>query len=696
MSQLLQKTSRNLVSSIVEVAKDFQLNSSSSASIPLWALQTLLTSIIYASWTGDVREIEYISSVRTLLSSEIKKAVFEFRGVLQSSEMSPPSSWQSFIDGELVIRAYFATFIVFTSLVQIFNYPSPLAYSDIPPNMTLPCSEALWNSIDANANNLSLPNRITYGQGLDILYGGFSADSYSIAQLGVSPMGMRILATSLLSDACSLQVHAMNDNYKGQEHRVRLLSAINTLQKGAVDIHPGQGQLSSQILFNSLPIALSIIIDESLVSSQPSTLLDMIRNFQHPLIISSYFALLLARSRLLIDVPVVRETLRYQVPNDVASALFRTVETLIADSKLSGPAICGLVFKCSEIFRLMLVSGTQTLFNMTPNSVSYPETMWSYFEMITLVIIWCYRYEVDMNNKECNVEPHFDNHFSQNLNEETDDDALYSMLQRTCTETGLEKVHGSVALTLALVASETFTSFDLPGLGTFLSLTLKSFVGNLQSAFNRSPPLKQAQFNRISDLERRLQQQQQYQQEMEMEMRMQREREYSGMGQHPQNAVYGLSSLNNVPSAANQSQQSFSKGNYYQPRSEEHYYHTQGQSQSQHRSLSANGESLPSIGQIQSYNNSSAMPNYPGFNQSVPRVTPSHSQPHPQSLNAITSPTMLPIPSTLTSPVNQTISPLNAHSQTSKRKLPNLRTILADPVPTSSNSDINDSEYRKN
>lgn len=489
MSRVLQRISRNIVAQHIQLQNQTPspLKPYSVSPVPLWPLQTLLTLIIDIVWAGDFSELEYVASVFPFLSSQLKIHIDNLPTLSNThfckSEHPNPSA--SFIQTELAIRTYFSTFILSTTLVQIFDHPPTFLSTDVLRNIPFPCDESFWSSLDPNAATVTVPHRLTFGQALDALASG-NIDSFS--HLVSSPMTLRILAASVTNDICLENSQLRNDYktlYSSSQHIQMTMGLWQLLKNKADSITDCQNNLLVQGAFS---MSLALNADPCFFPPQSSTLLNLIRSESHPLIIRAYFSLILNRIRLLVDISQARNTVRFQASKSVASSLLENMDSLISHKQLSGPAVCGLVFACSEFLRLIMVSGTQLSDNLVTGLTNYPDILWAYFEMAVVVVMWCYRYENESKRRRLSEETQ--NRARDNMMDKDElhsDDQVYEVLYKTAIEAGVKQVQGSVALTLGNVAVETFSRSSTSTLASFFSLALKSFTAHLQSALNWSP-----------------------------------------------------------------------------------------------------------------------------------------------------------------------------------------------------------------
>lgn len=481
MATALHSNSRMLVSSIFEVNKDFPNN---RAPAPIWGTQSLVLSVVFASWSGDPRGLEFISSVRSSLASMTVSALYEDNNNLtsannsannnesnnnNSASSSSPNPWKQWIHSETIRRTYFSVFIVFGSLAAIFNYPSAIMNNEVPSKTFLPCTEWLWNTTfqseaDWNYHCSRDPQPIQFSHAFTCLVNDQPMPS-------LSPFAIKILSSALFSE-----VH--HNNYNKTNNNNNNNKLLSTLRVGweniARDTHPGQGQVMSSMASNTTFMALASSMEDemNILFAGPSPLMHKIRSLQHPLIISGYIISLVGQSRLLIDLTNVHDTIRYHVPNDICSAAVNALNMLGSAGRLRNSQLTGLVSKCFDLYRIPCLLGiklVKTVF-ASPMVGACVESLLCGFELSLILIMWCHRIEQDMQAGESLEE---------------DEALLYSVMERTCFDCGLEKVQGQLSPALALFGADLFESNDSWGLASVLSFSLRSFGYNL---FPNRPP----------------------------------------------------------------------------------------------------------------------------------------------------------------------------------------------------------------
>lgn len=458
MASVLHQNAKMLVSSIYEVNKDFP---SSSRSAPIWATQSLILTLVYASWSGDPRGLEFISSIRTSLANIASTAVYDVCLANSNRASKSAGEWKTWVHEESVKRTYFAVFVVFGSLSSVFNYPSALANSEIPLKLQLPCSEWLWNaSFGSESDWMYYAMREStlpcFSQTLAALTTG------DVQQLnGISPFGLRVLSTALFVEI----IQSGRDN---SAYREKLLTAArSTWDSIARDTHPGQGQMLTNFALNSTLACVSSPMEEEMnvLFAGASPLMTKVRS-SHPLIVGGYIQTLVGQLRLLLDLTSVQDCIRYHVPNDICNASVNALSMLMSTSRLRSSHLTSLVSKAFDLYRIPCLLGIRLMKTLlsVPMFTAAVENVLLGFELTLALVMWCYRVEHDMQTGESLEE---------------DEALLYSVIERTCFDCGLEKLQGQLAPVLALFGADLLESMDSWGLTNVLSLSLRSFAYNL-------------------------------------------------------------------------------------------------------------------------------------------------------------------------------------------------------------------------
>ncbi|ANB13203.1 hypothetical protein AWJ20_1485 [Sugiyamaella lignohabitans] len=457
MATSLHATSKMIVSSIQQLSKDFPNAHNAS---PIWATQATILNVVYASWSGDPRGLEYISSCRSHLVEVVTNGVYDFS--MRDLRGRQPT-WQQWQQDEQAKRAFFAVYLVFGSLTAIFNYPSAIDNSRIPAKLQLPCSEVLWSTAFesesdwmfhyVNESN-SMPTPLFCDSYQNYLLDNTNGNANGRV---ISPLGLKILITALLLDVTG----ATSPNNPFYTMKPRLIAGLKNWEIIGRDSHPGQGQLVSQMALNSPLFNLTAPMLD--LNGKKSILISRVKTQQHPLIVSGHIISLVSQIRLLIDLTSVQEVIRYHVPHDICHASLHTLGILTNTGRLKSHEMTCLITQCFDIFQLPSMLGLRLLKSMLSNPLiaAAADSLLCGFEISLVVIMWCHRVEQDMMNVVDSPDP--------------DELTVYEAIERLCNDCGLEKVQGQLAPTLAVYAADILEGIECWGLANVLSLSLRSF-----------------------------------------------------------------------------------------------------------------------------------------------------------------------------------------------------------------------------
>jgi hypothetical protein len=494
--------------------------STSGGNTPLWLLQTLLTHLVYCAWCGDVCGFEYLETLRPTVAALVRAALAKQlqRRKNRRAAATIIKSRSEFIEAESVLRAYYAAFILFGSLAVVFDCaPLPLLMpNNIPEDATLPCSEMFWNSSlsvsEFSKHPHHAPKFQTVLRELMRPDGVDSTNKVNSATCdGLSPMAIRVLGTALFLDVWSANAAAAKTTAKdltSLQHRLHSFGRICT------DPEPGQGQLISQFLVNSPPIAMALVIDEtnsSMGSDGGADIIQQFRTHQHPLVVDSYILLLVAELRVYIDFAPVKRAIQSHAPHEIASAAYTAFLRLMPHNNLQSPTqssfnlnqkqkhffersdVLVLVRKCFEFIKVILLPGLNlsiSFFEASANWLS-TESILNLFETSLLLIMWChYHHHYCRDQKQ-----------KQKSSCDTDDSwaastELYAEIKKTLRDSGPppppaeDVAAAAVPVTLCLVMADFLHACrEAWGIAELLGSALRTFAYQLQqSVISPIPP----------------------------------------------------------------------------------------------------------------------------------------------------------------------------------------------------------------
>lgn len=167
----------------------------SSRKCPLWTMQSTLLNMIFASWSGDPKGLEWACSIKSLLANMVVGNRYELKHRSEAREGAKPSH-EEWVEDEGCRRTYYAVYIFYGLLTLTYNHTPAIGFNEFD-TLELPSSETLWNlhPLDDHSWRESLPslNNITFKEAHDNLFQG-------------EPARYSAFATRVMIDALFLEV----------------------------------------------------------------------------------------------------------------------------------------------------------------------------------------------------------------------------------------------------------------------------------------------------------------------------------------------------------------------------------------------------------------------------------------------------------------------------------------------------------
>ncbi|KAI5285471.1 hypothetical protein KEM54_000538, partial [Ascosphaera aggregata] len=147
---VLHIASKALISRFLGQRTDFD-----SRLCPLWAMQSILLNMIFGSWSGGAKGLEWTCSIKSLLANLVSGSRYALRGRIDGREKLRNTEgkgmkngrrvpdWEEWIDEESCRRTYFAVFVFFGLLTLVFNHPNSMSGDELD-GLELPCEEEVW------------------------------------------------------------------------------------------------------------------------------------------------------------------------------------------------------------------------------------------------------------------------------------------------------------------------------------------------------------------------------------------------------------------------------------------------------------------------------------------------------------------------------------------------------------------------
>ncbi|KAF1960935.1 hypothetical protein CC80DRAFT_513643 [Byssothecium circinans] len=324
----------------------------SSRKCPLWTMQSTLLNMIFASWSGDPKGLEWACSIKSLLANMVAGNRYELKLRSEARE-GAASSHEEWIVDEQCRRTYYAVYIFFGLMTLTYNHTPAMGFNEFD-TLELPASESLWtmevSDEETWRDSLSTSNIITFRQAHDNLFQGDLA-RYSA------------FATRVMINALFLEVwyhkrspEALQDVVT--EYKLRL--ALETWEK-------------------------------SLELCEPETVVVQLSapHKGHPLIFNAMAMYRNTRTRLVVDLKSVQEALRYHDSYEVAAAM-----TKARDKVHRSQEMIKVIQECYDCIEVAASQGIRWVARTSATnwSIEHPLTG---MDLMVILTLWLYRLEHD-------------------------------------------------------------------------------------------------------------------------------------------------------------------------------------------------------------------------------------------------------------------------------------------------------------
>lgn len=324
----------------------------SSRKCPLWAMQSSLLNMIFASWSGDPKGLEWACSIKSLLANMVAGNRYELKLRQEGREGRLPTRAE-WVEDEGCRRTYYAVYIFFGLLTLSFNHTPAISFNEFE-DLHLPSTEALWNMkvTDEVAwqEQLSASAGVSFMEAHDKLFQGETIQ-YSA------------FATRVMINALFLEVwyhkrspEALQDVVT--EYKLRL--ALETWEKSLDMCEPETATVS-------------------VISPHKG----------HPLIFNATAMFRTARARLEVDLKTVQEALRYHDSYEVAAAMSRARDRVKRSSEM-----IKVIQECYNCIEIAVVQGVRWVARTSPTNWSIEHPLCG-MDLMIILSLWLYRLEHD-------------------------------------------------------------------------------------------------------------------------------------------------------------------------------------------------------------------------------------------------------------------------------------------------------------
>ena len=344
---MLHIGSKVLVNQFLQQRENF-----SSRQCPLWTMQATLLNMIFASWSGDPKGLEWACSIKSLLANMVSGNRYELKLRTDSRDGSQPSH-EEWIEDEGCRRTYYAVYIFFGLLTLTYNHTPAISFNEFD-TLELPSSESLWSlevsDEDSWTEALTATTISTFREAHDNLFQG-------------EPARYSAFATRAMINALFLEVWYHKRSPEPLQDVVtefKLRLALETWEK-----------------------SLKICEPETMVVQLSAP------HKGHPLIFNAMAMYRNTRARLLVDLKGVQEALRYHDSYEVAAAM-----TNARDKVKRSEEMIKVIQECFDCIEVAAVQGIRWVARTSATNWSIEHPLCG-MDLMVILTLWLYRLEHD-------------------------------------------------------------------------------------------------------------------------------------------------------------------------------------------------------------------------------------------------------------------------------------------------------------
>jgi hypothetical protein len=343
---MLHIGSKVLVNQFLQNRENF-----SSRKCPLWTMQSSLLNMMFTSWSGDPKGLEWACSIKSLLANMVAGNRYELKLRQEAREGRSPTRAE-WVEDEGCRRTYYAVYIFFGLLTLTYNHTPAMSFNEFE-DLQLPSTEALWNLMAAEdvwQDHLKVSPSVTFMEAHDNLFQGET--------LKYSAFATRVMINALFLEVWyhKRSPEALQDVVT--EYKLRL--ALETWEK-SLDLCE--------------PEAFSVPL------SAPHK--------GHPLIFNAKALFRNARARLEVDLKTVQEALRYHDSYEVAAAMSNARDRVKRSSEM-----LKVIQECYDCIETAVLQGVRWVARTSPTNWSIEHPLCG-MDLMIILSLWLYRLEHD-------------------------------------------------------------------------------------------------------------------------------------------------------------------------------------------------------------------------------------------------------------------------------------------------------------
>ena len=324
----------------------------SSRKCPLWTMQTSLLNMIFATWSGDPKGLEWACSIKSLLANMVAGNRYELKLRQEAREGRAPTRME-WVEDEGCRRTYYAVYIFFGLLTLSYNHTPAIGFNELE-DLHLPATEALWNLKVADEaawqEQLKSTTSSTFLDAHDSLFQG--------EEIKYSAFATRVMINALFLEVWyhKRSPEALQDVVT--EYKLRL--AMETWEK-------------------------SLDLCEPEASSVPLSA----PHKGHPLLFNAKAMYRNARARLEVDLKSVQEALRYHDSYEVAAAMSNARDKVKRSTEM-----IKVIQECYNCIETAVVQGVRWVARTSPTNWSIEHPLCG-MDLMIILSLWLYRLEHD-------------------------------------------------------------------------------------------------------------------------------------------------------------------------------------------------------------------------------------------------------------------------------------------------------------
>jgi hypothetical protein len=344
---MLHIGSKVLVNQFLQNKENF-----SSRKCPLWTMQSSLLNMIFASWSGDPKGLEWACSIKSLLANMVAGNRYELKLRQEAREGHLPSRAE-WVEDEGCRRTYYAVYIFFGLLTLTYNHTPAISFNEFE-DLQLPSTEALWNlrvTDDAAwQDHLKVSPSVTFMEAHENLFQGET--------LKYSAFATRVMINALFLEVWyhKRSPEALQDVVT--EYKLRL--ALETWEKSLDLVEP-----------EAVTVPLSA------------------PHKGHPLLFNAKAMFRNARARLEVDLKTVQEALRYHDSYEVAAAMSNARDRVKRSSEM-----IKVIQECYNCVETAVRQGVRWVARTSPTNWSIEHPLCG-MDLMIILSLWLYRLEHD-------------------------------------------------------------------------------------------------------------------------------------------------------------------------------------------------------------------------------------------------------------------------------------------------------------